>query len=87
MPRFEDFSFPSSTGKNTIHARCCLPDGEIRGVVQIAHGIAEYIDRYDPFMSFLAEHGFVAVGNDHLGHGKSITAPEEASTIAPKKTS
>ena len=82
MPRFEDFSFPSSTGKNTIHARCCLPDGEIRGVVQIAHGIAEYIDRYDPFMSFLAEHGFVAVGNDHLGHGKSITAPEEQGIFA-----
>ncbi len=82
MPTFTDFTFPSSTGKNTIHARKCVPDGEVRGVVQIAHGIAEYIDRYDPFMRFLAENGFVAVGNDHLGHGKSITKPEEQGIFA-----
>ena len=77
MPTFTDFTFPSTTGKNTIHARKCVPDGAVRGVVQIAHGVAEYIDRYDPFMSFLADNGFVVVGNDHLGHGKSIASPEE----------
>ena len=72
MPNFQDFFFDSCNGKNRIHARKCVPDGEPRAVVQIAHGIAEYIDRYDEFMAFLAENGFVAVGNDHLGHGKSI---------------
>jgi len=82
MPTFSDFTFPSSTGKNTIHARLCMPDGQPRGIVQIAHGIAEYIDRYDPFMEFLAEHGFIAVGNDHLGHGKSIASPEEKGIFA-----
>ena len=82
MPTFSDFTFPSSTGKNTIHARVCKPDGQPRGIVQIAHGIAEYIDRYDPFMSFLADHGFIAVGNDHLGHGKSIARPEEQGIFA-----
>ena len=77
MPTFTDYTFPSVTGKNTIHVRKCVPDGAVRGVVQIAHGVAEYIDRYDPFMSFLADNGFVVVGNDHLGHGKSIASPEE----------
>ncbi|MBQ3841526.1 MAG: lysophospholipase [Ruminiclostridium sp.] len=72
---FKDFTFPSSSGMNTIHARMCLPDSEPSGVVQIAHGIAEHIERYDGFMEFLAEHGFVVVGNDHLGHGSSYTAP------------
>lgn len=72
MPSFKDFFFDSSTGANSIHARSCTPEGEIRGVVQIAHGIAEHINRYDDFMSFLADNGFVAVGNDHLGHGQSI---------------
>ena len=62
MPSFEDFYFDSSTGKNRIHARKCLPDSAPRAVVQIEHGIAEHINRYDDFMSFLAEHGFVAVG-------------------------
>ncbi len=77
MSVFSDFTFPSSTGKNTIHVRRCDPDGEARGIVQIAHGIAEHIGRYDDFMEFLADNGFVAVGNDHLGHGKSALDPGE----------
>ena len=82
MPIFEDFYFPSSTGKNTIRARKCVPDGEAKAVVQIAHGIAEHIERYDDFMEFLASNGFVAVGNDHLGHGKSISKPAELGIFA-----
>ena len=82
MPKFEDFSFPSSTGKNTIHARKCVPDGTPRAVVQIEHGIAEHINRYDDFMAFLATNGIVAVGDDHLGHGQSIQKPEEQGIFA-----
>ena len=77
MPEFTDFTFPSSTGKNTIHVRKCMPEGEPRGIVQIAHGISEHIGRYEGFMKFLAEKGFIAVGNDHLGHGKSVTDPAD----------
>ena len=44
MPVFEEFSFPSSTGENTIRCLKCLPDGAPRGVVQIEHGIAESVD-------------------------------------------
>lgn len=75
MPAFSDFYFRSSTARNTIRARKCVPDGAPRAVVQIVHGIAEHIERYDDFMSFLAENGIVAVGDDHLGHGKSVTEP------------
>ena len=77
MPEFRDFYYPSSTGKNQIHARICTPDGIPKAVVQIAHGIAEHIDRYEDFMRFLAENSYVAVGNDHLGHGKSAATPDE----------
>ena len=69
MAEFTDFTFESSTGENTIHARKCVPESSVRGVVQIAHGIAEHVGRYEDFMAFLAENGFVAVANDHLGHG------------------
>ena len=82
MPVFRDFYYESSTGKNQIHARICTPDGTPRGIVQIAHGIAEHINRYEDFMRFLAENGFVAVGNDHLGHGKSIARLEEQGIFA-----
>lgn len=81
MPSFQDFYFESSTGRQ-IHARKCLPDGQPRAVIQIAHGIAEYIERYDEFMQFLAEAGFVVAGNDHRGHGKSISAPEDLGFFA-----
>ena len=72
MSVFTDSSFLSCNGKTQIHVRRCTPVGRIIGVVQIAHGIAEHIERYDDFAAFLAENGFLVVGNDHLGHGKSI---------------
>ncbi len=72
MPAFKDFTFLSSNGKTNIRVRRCDPDGTPRGIVQIAHGIAEHVERYDAFASFLAENGFVVFANDHLGHGKSI---------------
>ena len=60
----------------------CVPDAEPRAIVQIIHGIAEYIDRYDEFMSFLADNGIIAVGTDHLGHGKSIESEEQTGFFA-----
>lgn len=77
MPSFTDFTFRSSTARNTIHARKCVPDGAPRAVVQIVHGIAEHINRYDDFMRFLAENNILAVGDDHLGHGQSVTEEDD----------
>lgn len=73
MHIFRDNTFLSSDGKTPIRFRVCVPDGEIRGIVQIAHGIAEHVERYDAFAAFLADHGFLVAANDHLGHGKSIS--------------
>ena len=41
-----------------IHAIEWLPDREIKGVLQICHGMVEYIDRYDEFAEFMSEHGY-----------------------------
>lgn len=77
MSVFSDDTFLSTNGKTNIHVRRCTPDGEIRGVVQIAHGIAEHVERYDAFAQFLAGKGYLVVANDHLGHGQSINSPED----------
>ncbi len=69
----QEFFFPSKDGLTQIHAIEWIPDGEVRGVLQIAHGMVEFIDRYDRFASFMSSQGFYVVGNDHLGHGKSVT--------------
>ena len=68
-----EFFFPSSDGKTLIHVNQWTPsERKILGVVQIAHGVAEYGARYAPFARFLCDHGFVVVANDHLGHGQSL---------------
>lgn len=72
-----EFTYPSADNKTTIYATEWIPDGEVRAVLQIAHGMVEYIDRYDGFASFLADHGFYVTGNDHLGHGRSVTSDDE----------
>ncbi len=66
------FYFPSSDGKTTIHGEEWLPEGAPRAVLQIAHGIAEYVHRYNDFAEFLAENGIAVVGEDHIGHGESV---------------
>ncbi|MCR5387811.1 MAG: lysophospholipase [Lachnospiraceae bacterium] len=50
---------------------------EIRGIVQLVHGMCEYKERYIPFMEFLAEHGFLTIIHDHRGHGKSIKSRDD----------
>ena len=82
MSKFREFTFVSSNGQTKINVRRFDPEGAPRGVVQIAHGVAEYIDRYDEFMAFLAEKGFIALGSDHLGHGKSINDSSELGWFA-----
>ncbi len=71
-----DFSFLSADNVHKCHAEVWEPeDKKPVAVLQIVHGMIEYIRRYDDFATFLTEHGFVVVGEDHLGHG--YTASEQ----------
>ena len=45
---------------------------EIKGTVQLAHGMAEHLGRYDEFANFLNKNGFLVIGADHYAHGKSV---------------
>lgn len=78
MASCREFTFPSSDGVHQVHAMEWFPEsGSPRGVVQLVHGISEYIGRYSPFARFLTDHGFAVVGHDHLGHGKTASGREE----------
>ena len=68
----KDFYYPSIDGKTKIHAISWEPDGKPKAVLQIIHGMVEFIDRYDEFARYLTEHGYLVVGEDHLGHGASV---------------
>ena len=53
---------------------CCrwMPEEQPKAVVQIVHGIAEFVERYDDFARFLNSQGYLVVAEDHMGHGQSI---------------
>ena len=68
----ESISFKSSNGKDTIAGYIyTMPDIAPKAILQISHGMCEHIERYREFAEFMAQHGFVICGNDHLGHGKT----------------
>jgi alpha-beta hydrolase superfamily lysophospholipase len=73
----KDFTIPSKDGVHKLHVVLWEPDcGDVKGVVQISHGMTEMIERYDNFARFLNKNGYVVIGNDHLGHG--LTAGNNA---------
>ena len=72
MSVLKESTFKSCNTVNDVYVRCRLPEGPVRATVQIVHGLAEYVTRYDTFMDFLANEGIAVYGNDHIGHGNSI---------------
>lgn len=67
----KDFYYSSRDQVTKIHGIAWIPK-HVRAVLQINHGMQEYIDRYDSFARFLAGRGILVIGNDHLGHGASV---------------
>ena len=69
----EEFTFASRDNVTKIHAVRWLPESEnIQGIIQIVHGMAEYVERYEELAEFLTGKGYLVTGEDHLGHGKSV---------------
>ena len=73
----EEFSFPSTSGVCDIRAVRYIPDGEVSAILQISHGMQEFIDRYENFAKYLCDRGFLVTGNDHLGHGGSVKSEDD----------
>lgn len=78
-----EFYYLSADGKTQIHAVEWIPDEKPKAILQIAHGVTEYILRYEQFAEYLVEKGIIVVGNDHLGHGKSIAKDSEPMYFGP----
>ena len=69
-----DIQFKSSDGQTMVAAYFYEDDTTPpKAVVQISHGMCEYIGRYDGFAAYLCSRGFAVCGNDHLGHGATST--------------
>ncbi len=75
---------PGTDGTHTLYGKVYIPVCAPKGTVQIVHGMSEHIGRYDSFMTFLAQHGYVAFAHDQLGHGKTAAGAKNLGFIAPE---
>jgi alpha-beta hydrolase superfamily lysophospholipase len=66
-------SFPSSVDSLAIATYEWGTQSRPKGVIQIAHGIAEYALRYDRLAQDLSAAGWLVYANDHRGHGDSTS--------------
>ena len=68
-----------------IHAVKWVPEGEVKAILQISHGMVEYIERYEGLAEYLAGEGVLVAGHDHLGHGHSVNTEEDFGYFADKQ--
>lgn len=78
------FTLTASDGAK-IHIHRWLPDGEVRGIVQIAHGVAEHAGRYAHVAEALTATGYAVYGDDHRGHGLTAQTPDELGFFADSR--
>lgn len=75
--------YKSRDGITQIHATQWLPEERPpKAILQIIHGMKEYVERYDAFARYAADRGFIVVGEDHLGHGNTISSNKDLGYFA-----
>lgn len=77
-----DFTFKTRDGLDIYVYKWISKDIKARGVVQIAHGMAEMASRYERFARFLNGRGYIVYANDHRGHGKTAGSIENIGYLA-----
>ncbi len=77
------YTVPSTDGTHTLAGVVFVPEGKPVGILQVVHGMTEYIGRYRRFMADMAADGWLVCGHDHLGHGQTAD-PSEWGFIAHK---
>ncbi|MBR5299915.1 MAG: alpha/beta fold hydrolase [Bacteroidales bacterium] len=71
------FPLRSSYDDLNLSVLVISPKTSPKAVVQFAHGMCEYKERYVPFMEFLCSQGYVCILHDHRGHGTSVKSEED----------
>lgn len=80
---FKEFRFQSGDGINVYVYNWEPEEGvKVKGVVQIAHGMAETAARYERFATALTKNGYIVYINDHRGHGKTAESLDKIGYLA-----
>ena len=81
----QDVNFLSANQINTVHGFVfTCEDVKAKAIIQISHGMCEYIARYTEFAEFMAQNGYIVCGNDHLGHGQTSSDNGMDGYFSPK---
>lgn len=72
----ETFVVQSQFDDLKLHGVIIRPE-KPKAIIQILHGMCEYKERYEDFMRFFAERGYIVVCHDHRGHGDSVLREED----------
>ena len=84
MSERKEYTIKSHDGKTNLRVVVWKPDGEIKAIAQLSHGMVEHINRYDEFARYLNDKGYLVVGSDHLGHGWSVESEEKLGYFCEK---
>ncbi len=68
----EKTTFKSDFDGLEISCLTFVPDRQPKKIVQLVHGMTEYKERYEEFMEYLCDKGYIVAIHDHRGHGKSV---------------
>ncbi len=79
-----DSTFTLDSPGEQIHVYRWEPDGPVKAVVQVAHGIAEHAARYERFARALNEAGYAVYADDHRGHGRTAGSPDRLGVFAER---
>ncbi len=79
----EEYTFDSADGHSKIHCVKWMPEGAPVAVLQLVHGMVEYIERYEEFADYLTSQGWLVAGHDHIGHGHSVSSDDELGIMTP----
>ncbi|MCM1578520.1 MAG: lysophospholipase [Ruminococcus sp.] len=77
--------FPSSNRTDKVAYYIYKPAGEVKGLVQLSHGMCEYIARYEELIDFLCGNGYAVAAHDHIGHGNSVSRNDDLGYFAVEK--
>src|SRR5664280_1675224 len=66
----DEFRYRSKDGQN-LYAHVWTPEGDVRGVVVLVHGLGEYGGRYVDIGQSFVDRGYAFVAGDLRGHGLS----------------
>ena len=83
----KNMELPSNDGVHKLHVVVWQPNGEPKAVLQLSHGMIEFIERYEGLAQYLNEQDILVIGNDHLGHGHTAGRDEDLGYFCPEHMS